>query len=135
MQQMHSAARRVGIVVDEYGGTEGLVTQEDLVEAVVGDLADESEDRWEPVREVSPGVFLVDAALPMHELRRIFGPGPTRRGIATVGGLVSAALERVPRRGDSVVFGKIEIEVAAMRGRRPDRVLIRHIQRKTGSGR
>ena len=74
MQQMQSGGRRLAIVVDEYGGTEGLVTQEDLVESVVGDLADESEDRWEPVREIEPGVFLVDAALPIHALRRIIGP-------------------------------------------------------------
>jgi putative hemolysin len=130
MQQMHAGARRLAIVVDEYGGTEGLVTQEDLVESVVGDLADESEDRWEPVREESRGVFTVDAARPIHALRRIFGPGPIRRGIATVGGLVSATLERVPRRGDRVIFGKVSIEVASMRGKRPDRLMIRHDQTK-----
>jgi putative hemolysin len=125
MQQMQSGARRLAIVVDEYGGTEGLVTQEDLVESVVGDLSDESEDRWEPVREVEPGVFLVEAALPLHELRRLVGPGPERRGIATVGGLVTAALERIPKKGDHVVFGRLRIEVAAVRGRRPDRLLVR----------
>jgi putative hemolysin len=130
MQQLHAGGRRLAIIVDEYGGTEGLVTQEDLVESVVGDLADESEDRWEPVREEEPGVFVVDAALPIHALRRIIGPGPARRGIATVGGLVSAALERVPRKGDRVSFGRVTIEVAAMRGKRPDRLVIRHAQTK-----
>jgi CBS domain containing-hemolysin-like protein len=126
MQQMkQAAARRLAIVVDEYGGTEGLVTQEDLVESVVGDLADEDEQRWVPVAEVAPGVFSVDAALPLHELERIFGAGPERRGIATVGGLVAATLERVPRVGDTVELGKVGIEGAAMRGRRPDRLLIR----------
>jgi putative hemolysin len=128
MRQLKSGGRRIAVVVDEYGGTEGLVTQEDLVESVVGDLSDESEDRWEPVREESPGVFVVDAALPIHALRRIVGPGPGRRGIATVGGLVSATLERMARKGDQVTFGRVSIEVLAMRGKRPDRLVIRHRQ-------
>jgi putative hemolysin len=126
MQQMQSGGRRLAIVVDEYGGTEGLFTQEDLVESVVGDLADESEDRWEPVREIEPGVFLVDAALPIHALRRIIGPRPIQRGIATVGGLVSAELERLPRMGDKIALGRVSIEIAAMRGKRPDRLLLRY---------
>jgi CBS domain containing-hemolysin-like protein len=70
-------------------------------------------------------VFLVDAALPLHALRRIFGHGPVRRGIATVGGLVAAVLERVPKLGDKVGLGRVSIEVAAMRGKRPDRLLVR----------
>jgi putative hemolysin len=131
MQQLQAGGRRLAIVVDEYGGTEGLVTQEDLVESVVGDLSDESEDRWEPVREFAPGEFVVDAALPIHALRRIVGPGPGRRGIATVGGLVSATLERVARKGDRVSFGRVSIEVAAMRGKRPDRLVIRHQQTRS----
>jgi putative hemolysin len=130
MQQMQTGGRRLAVVVDEYGGTEGLVTQEDLVESVVGDLYDESEARWEPVKEIEPGVFLVDAALPLHELRRVFGAGPVRRGIATVGGLVAATLERVPKKGDAIAFGNVRIEVALMRGRRPDRVLLRYDRRR-----
>ena len=127
MHQMREAgARRMAIVVDEYGGTEGLVTLEDLVESVVGDLADEDEERWEPVREIAPGTFSVDAALPVHGLRRLFGGGPALRGIATVGGLVTAMLDRLPKAGDAVHFGKIRIEVATLRGRRPDRLLIRY---------
>jgi putative hemolysin len=131
MQQMQSGARRLAIVVDEYGGTEGLVTQEDLVESVVGDLRDESDESWEPVRELEAGTYEVDAALPVHALRRLVGREAGRRGIATVGGLVSALLERVPRKGDRVTFGKITIEVASMRGKRPHRLVIRHEQRKT----
>jgi CBS domain containing-hemolysin-like protein len=126
MQQMQAGGRRLAIVVDEYGGTEGLVTQEDLVESVVGDLRDESEVRWEPVIEQGEGVFAVDAALPVHALRRIVGRGAARRGVGTVGGLVSATLERVPKIGDRVVFGRISIEVASMRGMRPDRLVIRY---------
>ena len=126
MQQMQSGGRRLAIVVDEYGGTEGLVTQEDLVESVVGDLADESEDRWEPVREIEPGVFLVDAALPIHALRRIIGPRPIQRGIATVGGLVSAELER---RSEDRRQDRARARLHRDRGdegKRPDRLLMRY---------
>ena len=127
MQQMQSGARRLAIVVDEYGGTEGLVTQEDLVESVVGDLADESEDRWEPVREIEPGVFLVDAALPIHalaeDLRAPSDPARDRDGRRTRRPRSSSAFRRSETR---IAFGRVSIEIAAMRGKRPDRLLVRH---------
>ncbi len=127
MEQMRRDDRRLAIVVDEYGGTEGMVTREDLVESVVGDLRDETEARWEPVRELSPGAFLVDAALPLHESRRVFGLESERMGVATLGGMVANRLERVPRVGDEIDVGQIRVRVVSMRGRRPERLLVRHL--------
>lgn len=125
---LRRTAGRILAVVDEYGGFEGIVTREDLVECVFGDLADETEEVEDLVVETSPGRFLVDASLPVTESRRAFGAGlGAGHGAATLGGLVSAALKRLPRVGDEVRLGRVIVRVAAVRRRTASKLVVRHV--------
>lgn len=116
---------RVMVVVDEYGGTEGILTHEDLVEAVVGDLGDEGEDATPDVIHLGPAHYSVDAGMSVASWSRLVGRAPQDLGVTTVGGLVTALLARLPKPGDQVRLGRLVLEVLSMKGRRPDRVLVR----------
>ncbi|MFA9479300.1 hemolysin family protein [Phycisphaerales bacterium AB-hyl4] len=129
--ELRKTGTTFAIVVDEYGGTAGLVTIEDVVEHMVGDLPGEFEPAGEPeVEHVSPGVWRVDAQLSVHDWADVFGHNPAVAGLAeleavrTVGGLVMARLGRVPQVGDRTTLGNVQITVERMAGRRVDTVLI-----------
>jgi putative hemolysin len=118
---------QLAIVLDEYGGTEGLVTMEDVLEELVGEIHDEhrgAEARAFVQRE--DGSWLVEGTAGMEELVRRFDlkldGGP--RDYSTVSGLVLADLERIPVAGDWIEWHGLRIEVVDMDGRRIDKLLV-----------
>ncbi len=119
---------QLAIVLDEYGGTEGMVTLEDVLEELVGEIHDEHR-REEPqsVIERPDGSWLVDGAIPIAQLADRLGVRlPVgQRDYTTVSGLVLAELERIPVVGDTARWNGLEIEVVDMDGRRIDRLLVR----------
>ena len=119
-QQMH-----LGIVVDEYGGTAGLVTVEDILEELIGEIQDEF-DQESPKVVTDPGGRLVmDAALSIAELDAAAGTkDEVEEDVDTIGGLVLARLGRLARVGDVVPYGGRTIEVVRVRGRRILRVAL-----------
>lgn len=126
--RMQTERTHMALVIDEFGGTDGLVTMEDLVEAVVGDIDDEHDEAT--VASVIPrpgGVFEVDARAPLEKLEEAIGhdlaPGELDEEIDTVGGLVSALAGRVPQRGEVISHpGGYEIQVLDSDARRVKRV-------------
>lgn len=124
LQQMQATRVHMAIVVDEYGGTDGLVTIEDLLEAVVGDIEDEhDEDDGPLVRALDENTYLADARAELEEVARLIGPDfdPGAHGddVDTLGGLILEVIDRVPVRGE--VISKIkgfEIEILAADARR-----------------
>jgi putative hemolysin len=119
---------QLAIVLDEYGGTEGLVTLEDVMEELVGEIRDEHDGDGDSdfvVRE--DGSWLVDGSVSLDDLFErlaIRDPGGSR-DYSTVSGLVLDELERIPRVGDAFEWNSLSIEVVDMDGRRIDRLLIR----------
>ena len=118
---------QLAIVLDEYGGTEGLVTLEDVLEELVGEIHDEHR------REVASafiqredGSWLVDGGAGVEELAERLGVklDPLPRDYSTVSGLVLAELERIPAQGDLVRWRGLVIEVVDMDGRRIDKLLV-----------
>ncbi len=119
LRELRRSGSTFTVVVDEYGGTAGIVTLEDVVEHMVGDIVgsyDQSGDLQ--VEEIGPGKWRISADLPIHDWADAFGGGHAPAGVATVGGLVMAALGRLPRTGDKTRVGNVVMEVERMDGRR-----------------
>lgn len=118
----------LAIVLDEYGGTEGLVTLEDVMEELVGEIRDEhNRDRDGDFVIREDGSWLVDGGLPIDDLfeRLAIRDSGEPRDYSTVSGLVLDELERIPVVGDTLRWNDLVIEVVDMDGRRIDRLLVR----------
>lgn len=107
MKKMQAARIQIALVIDEYGGTDGLVSLEDLVEVVVGEIEDEhDEDETDLVVETSPGIFRCDARAELEDVdERVgsnFQSGKTAEDVDTIGGLIFAIIGRVPVRGEVI---------------------------------
>ncbi|HUV32453.1 MAG TPA: transporter associated domain-containing protein, partial [Devosiaceae bacterium] len=107
LQSMQATRIHMAIVVDEYGGTDGVVTIEDLLEAVVGEIEDEHDDEeTELIRQTAEGVFVADARIELDALAAAIGsefdPGPHAGEVETLGGLLFNLCGRVPVRGEVV---------------------------------
>ncbi len=128
--RMRVARIHMALVIDEFGGTDGLVTLEDLIEAVVGDIGDEHDEDVAPEIQERPGGWEADARAPLEALEAVVGaalaPEDEDEEIDTVGGLVSALAGRVPQRGEVIVHpGGFEFEVLDADPRRVRRVRVR----------
>ncbi len=99
LRQMQLESNHLAMVVDEYGGIAGLVTLEDLIEELVGDISDEYDREVVEVQQVAPGRYRVSARLPIDELGELFGLELDDDDVETVGGLIGKALGRLPRTG------------------------------------
>ncbi|HEY8428163.1 MAG TPA: hemolysin family protein [Sandaracinaceae bacterium] len=117
----------IALVVDEYGGTSGLVTLEDVLEEIVGDLTDELRLAEPRMRVADDGVVVVDGSLPMGELALDGLEAPEIEGAETVGGYILAVLGRLAHPGDRVRLGRYEALVEDVRERRVHRVAFRPI--------
>lgn len=123
---------QMAVVVDEYGGTSGVVTLEDVVEELVGDVADEHDPRRAGASRAADGSWIVPGVLRPDELHEYTGiEVPEGAAYETLGGLVMAELGRVPAVGDEVTVGyaaaRVTLRVEAMDGRRVERVRVRPV--------
>jgi CBS domain containing-hemolysin-like protein len=115
----------LGIVVDEYGGTAGLVTVEDILEELIGEIQDEFDQETPKIQAEADGRLLVDASVTIAELEAATAAHDiVDEDVDTVGGLVLARLGRIARVGDSVRYGDRRLEVVRVRGRRILRVAV-----------
>jgi putative hemolysin len=128
LQRFRDRASNAAMVVDEYGGIQGLIALHDLMEAITGDLAVSQERSGEVVRR-DDGSWLLDGALPVHEVRDVLEiddplPGEENGEYETLGGFLMSRLERIPDVGDTTIWSGHRFEVVDMDGRRVDRVLV-----------
>lgn len=118
LREMQRSGRHFAVAVDEHGGTAGIVTIEDVVEELVGDVADEGEERREPIEEIAAGRWRVDARVPVTDLQAVLGTELPEGDWNTVGGLVLGLIGRIPRAGEQVaVAGDLLLITAASRRR------------------
>ncbi|MDZ4675499.1 MAG: hemolysin family protein [Gemmatimonadota bacterium] len=116
------------VVVDEFGGTAGLVTLEDIVEQIVGEIQDEHDlEEGDPIQLLAPGQWAVQGGVALSELEASLQVEFDREDVNTVGGLVLALLGRVPRPGDAVELVGYRLQVEQVARRRIRRVLVRPI--------
>lgn len=122
LREMQKNNLKMAIVVDEYGGTAGLVTIEDLVEEIVGEIRDEH-DKADIVRE-GEQTFVVAGAVDIDRLDELFGFRPERHEAATIAGLVSELAGRIPQKGEVIEEDGLRFEVVESTDRRVERVRI-----------
>lgn len=134
LKSMQRRRMPMALVVDEYGGLEGLVTIEDLIEVIVGEIEDEADREDQAVRRLRDGSYIVDASISIHDLadqhKLMF---PESSEYETLAGFVIAQLQRMPRGGEIVNYEGWRLTIVDMDGRRIARVKIE--PRAPGKGR
>jgi CBS domain containing-hemolysin-like protein len=129
--KMQSARTHMALVIDEYGGTDGLASIEDLVELIVGDIEDEHDAVEGPMMApAGPGLWLIDARALLEEVSEAaeldFSNTPHAESVDTVGGLISLVAGRVPAKGEKVLIeGRCEFEIVDADPRRIKKVSLR----------
>ena len=118
LRQMQAQRNHVAIVIDEYGGTAGLVTIEDILEEIVGEITDEYDNEQPPVEWLSDGSARVTARLSATELGELFGVNLEEEDVETVAGLLAHALGRVPIAGSTAAVRGLRLTAENLAGRR-----------------
>ncbi|GAB0103361.1 hemolysin family protein [Nocardia sp. JMUB6875] len=138
LDEMQRRRNHMALLVDEYGGIAGLVTIEDILEEIVGEIADEyDKDEIAPIEQIGHGRYRVSARLPVDDLGELFGMQIEEEDVDTVGGLLAHALGRVPLPGSKAVVHGLQLKGeggADARGRmRIHTVVVRKAPEKTKS--
>jgi CBS domain containing-hemolysin-like protein len=125
LRELQRQRIQLAIVVDEYGGSQGIVTVEDVVEEIVGEIQDEYDRAPSAVTPLPDGSYLVAGRLEIDELNETLEWDVPKKDYATVGGLILSALGRIPRPGEEVILGRYELSVVDADERRILRVKVR----------
>ncbi|MBI3490531.1 MAG: HlyC/CorC family transporter [Acidobacteria bacterium] len=124
LKQFQRQQTQCAIVVDEYGGTAGLVTIEDLLEEIVGEIRDEYDVEVEPIIEEGPGQFVFHGKVNVEEVERRLGVAIERKRFETVGGYLLARIGRVPTAGERFDVDGLDVEILHVERRRIQTVRI-----------
>ena len=126
LERFKQTGIHAALLVDEFGGIDGLVTLIDMMEAIVGDMPSPSDIAEPPIVRREDGSWLVDGLLDVEDLKTLLGTAqmPNESDYQTLGGFVVTQLGRLPRVGDIVAWGGFRFEVVDMDGNRVDKVLI-----------
>jgi len=118
LRELQARQIHLAIVIDEYGGTAGLVTIEDILEEIVGEITDEYDQEQPTVEWLAPGRARVTARLPVTDLQELFGVTIDAEDVETVGGLLAHALGRVPIAGSVAHVAGLTLTAESLAGRR-----------------
>ena len=124
---------QIALVHDEYGGTAGLVTLEDLIEEIVGEIRDEYDVEAEPIVDEGGGSFVFSGTVPVDDMAERLDVAVERQGFETVAGYLLARLGRVPRVGETLAVDEVAVEILDGEARRVQRVRIRRLE-SAGAG-
>ncbi|MEM7046389.1 MAG: hemolysin family protein [Pseudomonadota bacterium] len=131
LHQMRDERVHMAVIVDEHGAVDGLVTIEDLVECIVGEIVDEHEDRAPALIPCPDGSYLADARMELEEVQRELSmnlPEKDLQEVDTIGGLVVTIAQRIPRRGEVISLpGGFQIELVDVGPRRIKTVRLRRV--------
>ena len=123
---------QMAFVIDEYGGLEGLVTHQDVLEAIIGNIRTPQDVQDPDIIQREDGSWLIDGMVSIDEFKDLFNlkmlPGEDQNLFQTVGGFVMMFLGRIPSAGDKIDLPGLQLEVIDMDGNRVDKVLVNEIK-------
>jgi CBS domain containing-hemolysin-like protein len=132
LTEMKQRQISIAIAVDEYGGTAGLITVEDLLEEIVGEIRDEYDVEEQAVQLVTPNEAIVDARLPIEDLGEMFNIDIEKDlDFDSIGGFIVNELGRMPNVGDQVGIDGIRLKVLSITGRRVKKVRVTKVGSET----
>ena len=118
LREMQLSFTHIAIIIDEYGGVAGLATLEDVIEEIVGEIADEYDREIVDSEELEPGIFRLNARFSLFELGEMFELDLEDDDVDTVGGLLTKELGRLPKSGDAVTISGLSLTADRIEGRR-----------------
>jgi len=127
-REMRAKNVQIAIVLDEYGGTAGLVTLEDLLEEIVGEITDEYDVEESPVKIIDTDTIIVDGKMPIDEVSELLETKLEKDGQESIGGLVFSLFDRIPRENDTITAENLVFTVEEMLGKRIQRVRIKKLE-------
>jgi len=127
LREFKVSHRHIAIVVDEYGGTAGIVTLEDALELIVGEIRDEHDVEEPDIEREDDDKFWVSARVSLEDLSELTGQDFTREDVQTVGGLVYELVGSVPRAGESLTVGNFKLVVERVIRRRVERIYLERL--------
>ena len=133
MRKFQEAGTSFAIVVDEYGGVTGIVTAEDIVEEVVGEIEDEYDRRMEYYKKTPSGEFLVPGRMEVARFEEEMGIALPEGDYSTLGGMLISLAERIPSKGESFSVPGAEFTVTAATERAVKEVRVRFTGRSAGN--
>ena len=128
LHELKQKKYHLAVVIDEYGGTAGLVTLEDLMEEIIGEIHDEHDTQEPGIVEETDGYTLVDGRVEIEELEEHFGVTFDEGKYETLGGLILNTVKRIPATGETIIVDNFEMTIVAADERRIKKVRIRKIR-------
>lgn len=123
-KEMKKTKNHMAVVLDEYGGTVGIITIEDLIEEIVGDIEDEYDDEEEEIEVVKEDEYIVDGSAKLHDVSELIGVTLEDDELDSVGGFVTAQLGRIPNEKEEIMYGDIRFVVEKLDKNRIKKVRI-----------
>ena len=131
LAEMQTKRQQMAIVVDEYGGTDGLITIEDIVEEIVGEIVDETDHENPFIKQMADNVWIVDGRFPVEEAEELGWPVEDSDDYETIAGWLMSMLDSVPQTGDEFDFDGYRFKIQEMRRRR---IMTVRVERMKGPG-
>jgi len=133
LKEFKKRMQKMALVVDEHGGVAGLVTMEDLVEEIVGEIQDEyDQDEEVPITEAGPGEYVLSGNVSVDEIEKRFGKDVSADDFMTVSGLIGHHLGRLPKRGEAIEIEGLSFEVLDVDQKRIKKVRVKAMKTKVG---
>ncbi|MGA1308804.1 MAG: transporter associated domain-containing protein [Gemmatimonadaceae bacterium] len=131
LREFRTSRRHIAIVLDEFGGTAGLITLEDILELIIGDIQDEGDVERPDIERGAGGRLWLSAGVTLEALSELLGQDLTREDVSTVGGLVMEVLGRVPTAGESLILADHRVVIERVVRRRVERIYLEPLTAET----